>query len=202
MKGALDIQRPFAKVQVSALFHMRDINSGKKFPPIYQNFVRRHARPDETFMNIQLFREMLSEKGHATIPKGIEGGFVCPVLQRNWKNGMRGHGHMFVSAKKATKIGLTATVVRNSVLIISHITFQGCRVHIFPDNLSRNSCILERKTETARSVGRVYWKTGFRNSRAKGKKGNWLKLFSERLECHYGEVGHANDGFRGFEILL
>ena len=91
---------------------------------------------------------------------------------------------MFVSAKKATKIGLTATVVRNSVLIISHITFQGCRVHIFPDNLSRNSCILERKTETARSVGRVYRNTGFRNSRAKGKKGNWLKLFSERSECN------------------
>ena len=29
--------------------------------------------------------------------------------------------------------------VRNSVLIISHITFQDCRVHIFSDNLSRNS---------------------------------------------------------------
>ena len=31
--------------------------------------------------------------------------------------------------------------VRNSVLIISHITFRDCRVHIFSDNLSRNSCI-------------------------------------------------------------
>ena len=30
---------------------------------------------------------------------------------------------------------------RNSVLIISHITFRDCRVHIFADNLSRNSCI-------------------------------------------------------------
>ena len=27
-----------------------------------------------------------------------------------------------------------------SVLIISHITFQDCRVHCFSDNLSRNSC--------------------------------------------------------------
>ena len=76
---------PNFKVQFSALFHMRDINSGKKFPRIYQNFVRRHARLDETFMNIQLFRERLSEKEHATIPKGIVGGFVCPVLQRNLK---------------------------------------------------------------------------------------------------------------------
>ena len=31
--------------------------------------------------------------------------------------------------------------VRNSVLIISHITFRDCRVHIFSDNLSRNSCM-------------------------------------------------------------
>ena len=28
--------------------------------------------------------------------------------------------------------------VRNRVLNISHITFRDCRVHIFPDNLSRN----------------------------------------------------------------
>ena len=34
---------------------------------------------------IQLSRERLSEKVHATIPKGIVGGFVCPVLQRNLK---------------------------------------------------------------------------------------------------------------------
>ena len=31
--------------------------------------------------------------------------------------------------------------VRNRVLIISQITFRDCRVHIFSDNLSRNSCI-------------------------------------------------------------
>ena len=34
---------------------------------------------------IQLFRERLSEKVHATIPKGVVGGFVSPVLQRNLK---------------------------------------------------------------------------------------------------------------------
>ena len=32
--------------------------------------------------------------------------------------------------------------VRNSVLIISHITFRDCRVHIFSGNLSRNSRML------------------------------------------------------------
>ena len=31
--------------------------------------------------------------------------------------------------------------VRSSVLNISHITFRDYRVHIFSDNLSRNSCI-------------------------------------------------------------
>ena len=31
--------------------------------------------------------------------------------------------------------------VRNSVSIISHITFRDCRVHIFSDDLSRNICI-------------------------------------------------------------
>ena len=32
--------------------------------------------------------------------------------------------------RKATKVGSTAAVTRNSVLIISHITFRDCRVHI------------------------------------------------------------------------
>ena len=34
---------------------------------------------------IQLFRERLSEKVHATIPKGIVGGFEFTLLQRNLK---------------------------------------------------------------------------------------------------------------------
>ena len=35
---------------------------------------------------------------HATIPKGIVGGFECSSLQRNLKEGHGGHGHMFASA--------------------------------------------------------------------------------------------------------
>ena len=51
---------------------------------------------------------------------------------------------MFASAKrKETKVGLTATVVRKSVLVISLITFRDCHVHIFSNNLSRNSCMYE-----------------------------------------------------------
>ena len=44
--------------------------------------------------------------------------------------------------RKAKKVGSTATVARNSVSIISHITFLDCCVHIFSNNLSQNSCIL------------------------------------------------------------
>ena len=39
---------------------------------------------------------------------------------------------MFARAKGRTKVGSTATVVRNSVLILSHITFRDCRAHFFP----------------------------------------------------------------------
>ena len=100
------------------------------------------------FMNklddhLQLFRERLSGKVHATILKGTVGGFEFSFFQRNLKELARKAMTMClrVLMESYTKVGSTATVVRNSVLIISHITFRDCRVHIFSDNLSRNSCI-------------------------------------------------------------
>ena len=39
--------------------------------------------------------------------------------------------------KESNKSRFDGYCVRNSVLIISHVTFRDCRVHIFPDN----SCI-------------------------------------------------------------
>ena len=102
----------------------------------------------QTGHGIQLFRERLSEKGHATIPKDIVGGFVCPVLQRNLKEWHeRPRKYVRKCRWKATRVGSTATVVRNSVLIISLNTFWGCRVRIFSDNHSRNSCILMMEFE-------------------------------------------------------
>ena len=44
--------------------------------------------------------------------------------------------------KESSNRGFDSYSVRNSVLIISHITFRDCRVHIFSYNLSRNSCML------------------------------------------------------------
>ena len=43
--------------------------------------------------------------------------------------------------KESNQISFDCYSVRNSVLIIPHITFRDCRVHIFSDNLSRNSCM-------------------------------------------------------------
>ena len=43
--------------------------------------------------------------------------------------------------KESNKSRFDSYSVRNSVLIISHITFRDCRVHMFSDNLSLNSCI-------------------------------------------------------------
>ena len=93
-------------------------------------------------LKLQLFREGLSEKLHATNPKGIVGGFEFTVLQRNLKELARKAMKMCLRVlTERNKVGSTATVVRNSISIISHITFRDCRVHIFSDNLSRNSCI-------------------------------------------------------------
>ena len=43
--------------------------------------------------------------------------------------------------KESNKRSFDSYSVRNRVLIISHIIFRDCRVPIFADNLSRNSCI-------------------------------------------------------------
>ena len=45
--------------------------------------------------------------------------------------------------------------VRNSVLIISHITSRRCRVHSFADNLSRSSCILNSVIHLLNNWGQI-----------------------------------------------
>ena len=42
--------------------------------------------------------------------------------------------------KESNKSRFDSYSVRNSVFVISHITFRDCRVQYFPDNLARNSC--------------------------------------------------------------
>ena len=78
----------------------------------------------------------------ATIPKGIVGGFKFTVLQRNPKEW---HERPWILClrvlKESHKDRFDSYSVRNSELIVSHITFRNCRVHNFSDNLRRNSCI-------------------------------------------------------------
>ena len=49
--------------------------------------------------NIQLFRERLSEKVHATIPKGIVSGFEFTFFPKKFERiGTKGHENVFASA--------------------------------------------------------------------------------------------------------
>ena len=54
-----------------------------------QNWPMYHLKspppPPPSQYSLQLFRERLSEKVQAAIPKSIVGGFECPVSQRNLK---------------------------------------------------------------------------------------------------------------------
>ena len=94
----------------------------------------------------QLFRERLSEKVHATIPKSIVGGFEFLVVPKNLKEWQeRPWAYICECLWKATKVGSTTTVVRKSVLIISHITFRDCRVHVFPTTFLEIAAYLSHK---------------------------------------------------------
>ena len=51
----------------------------------YFSFLRYYVSTTASTSGIQLFRERLSEEVHATISKGIVGGFEFTDLQRNLK---------------------------------------------------------------------------------------------------------------------
>ena len=97
---------------------------------------RKTKSPFEPNICIQLFQESLSEKVHATIPKGIVGGFEFNVVQRNLKEWHERPWTCLRMLKEAKKVGSTDYTARNRVVIISNITFQDCRVHTFSDMLS------------------------------------------------------------------
>ena len=97
-------------------------------------------------VDIQLFRERLSDKVHAATPERYCGLFWVHCFSKKFE---RMVGEAVDICLRVLKVGnksrFDSYSVRNSVLIISHITFRDCRVHIFSDNLSRNSCILRRE---------------------------------------------------------
>ena len=93
----------------------------------------------------QLFRERLSEKVHATIPKVSVGDFECTILQRLIERMAREVMNICLRMlKESNESRFDSYSARNSELIVAHINFRDCRVHIFSDNLSRNSCMYNR----------------------------------------------------------
>ena len=72
----------FEKLQAYVFYFCADTAS-KNLMTVWMNSYEGilQVKPD----SIQLFRERLSEKGYATILKGIVGGFEFTVLQRNLK---------------------------------------------------------------------------------------------------------------------
>ena len=82
---------------------------------------------------------------HATTPKGIVGGFEFTVFSKKIERMAREAMDICLRVlKESNNRRFDSYSVGNSVLIISPITFRDCRVHIFSDNLSRNSSIWER----------------------------------------------------------
>jgi len=93
---------------------------------------------------LQLFRERLSEKVHATIPKGIVDGFAFTqrqVLQGNLKEYHA--GEPMDVCLRVLKQFRQLQCQQQCIDHIPLITFRDCRVHIFSDNLSRNSCRIQ-----------------------------------------------------------
>ena len=92
--------------------------------------------------HIQLFRERVLEKVHMTIPKGIVGALEFTVTSKKFERMAREAMDICLRMlKESNNRRVDSYSVRNSVLIISHITFRDCHVHIFSDNLSQNSCM-------------------------------------------------------------
>ena len=110
----------------------------------------------EKTKSIQLFRERLLEKAHATIPKGRYcGWFWVDYSSKEFERMAREATAVCLRVlKESNKSRFDSYSVRNSVLISSHITFRNYRMHIFSDDLSRNSLyatkedISERRQKT------------------------------------------------------
>ena len=96
---------------------------------------------DVSTICIQLFRERLSGKVHATILKGIVGGFEFSFFQRNLKELARKAMDMCLRVLKESNKSRTDSYSRQEQCI-DHIPYYlpGLSLHVFSHNHSRNSC--------------------------------------------------------------
>ena len=122
---------------------------------------------------------------HATIPKGhcsskklermvLEVMDVCLRL-----------------LKESNKGRFDSYSVRNAVLILSQITFRDCRVHIFSDNLSRNSFDEPPVTPFQAVQPDVHSPRPFRKKSEKESFSRFFPLGKEATGA-VGIVGHRN----------
>ena len=105
-----------------------------------------HCGDSYVSVRLQLFRERLSEKSARDNPERYCGWFWIHCFSKKFERMTREATEVCLRVlKESNKSRFDSYSVRNSVLIISHITYRDCRVHISSDNLSRNSCILQIK---------------------------------------------------------
>ena len=82
--------------------------------------------------NLGLSLQLFQKKVQASIPKGIEGGFQVHCSSKKFERIARESTNICLHMlKESNKSRFDSYSVRNSVLIISHITFRVGRVHFF-----------------------------------------------------------------------
>ena len=81
------------------------------------------------------------------MPKGIVGNTEFTVSSTKFERMVQEAMDKCLRAlKESNKSIFDSYRVRNSLLIISYITFRDCRVHMFSGNLTWNSCIHKRQS--------------------------------------------------------
>ena len=79
---------------------------------------------------------------HATIPERYCGWFRIHCFSKKFERMTREAMDISLRVlKESTKSRFDSYSVRKCASIISYVTFRDCRLHIFSDNFSRNSCI-------------------------------------------------------------
>ena len=131
---------------------------------------------------IQLLRERLSEKVHATLPKGIVGGFEGTVLQRNLKE-WYGRPRTCLRVLKESNKSRFDSFSRYEQCI-DHIPYylSGLsRAHFFRQPFSKQ---LYTKTELSADLKTRIKIFGFKRKMQQEKKYSSLKIMSKRLLFH------------------
>ena len=93
------------------------------------------------YAHIAISRKVVGKSAHDN-PERYYGWFLVHCSSKKFdRMAQEAVDACLLVLKEGNKRSFDSYSFRNSVFIISHITFRDGRVHIFADNLSRNSCI-------------------------------------------------------------